>query len=62
MLATKQKERYSDIITWMRTKLSFEILKSTILCVRGSRTPWKSRSELDLSEDFRLDAVEANIT
>lgn len=38
-LSIKQNEDYPTVITWLRTKLSFEILKSTILCVRGSRVP-----------------------
>ena len=41
-LAAKQNESYITIISWIRTKLSHEILRSTILCVRGSRTPFKS--------------------
>ena len=57
-LASKQHEQYSDVITWIRANLSFEILKSTILCIRGSRTPYKSMREF---EDFKLSIMEANI-
>ena len=60
-LASKQHEQYSDVITWIRTKLSFEILKSTILCIRGSRTPYKSMREFEVGEDFKLSIMEANI-
>ena len=36
-IATKEGEDYHQTITWMRTRLSFEILRSAIACVRGSR-------------------------
>ena len=58
-LSKKQNETYSTVITWLRTKLSFEILRSTILCVRGSRTPWKSRNETDVGVDILLNSFEA---
>ena len=35
-LAEKENDSYSSVITMLRTKLSFEILKSTLLCVRGT--------------------------
>ena len=39
-IAAKQQEDYTKVITWIRTRLSFEILRSAVLCVRGSRRPW----------------------
>ena len=53
-LASKQHEQYSDVITWIRTKPYFEVLKSTILYIRGSRTPYKSMREFEVGEDFKL--------
>ena len=32
-LAAKQNETYNTVITWIRTKLSYEILRSAVLCV-----------------------------
>lgn len=61
LLAEKQGEDYNTVICWIRTKLSFEILRSALLCVRGSRSPWKQ----DLNEiliDFKLNSVEAQIS
>ena len=47
-LATKITEKsdstYAETMTWLRTKLSFAILKSVILCVRGTRIPFYKRS------------------
>ena len=60
-LSEKQNEKYSDTLTWIRTKLSFEILHSTLLCVRGSRRPWDSNTELDVGTDYQLQAIEAGI-
>ena len=37
-LAVKTGERYERIISTIRCKLSFLILKSALLCVRGSRS------------------------
>ena len=34
-IAAKQQEDYAKVITWIRTRLSFEILRSAVLCVRG---------------------------
>ena len=60
LLTEKEGEEYNIVISWIRTKLSFEILRSALLCVRGSRSPWKQ----DLNElivDFKLNTVEAQI-
>ena len=39
-LSEKNEEPYHITITWIRTLLSFEILRSVHTCVRGSRTPF----------------------
>ena len=38
-LSEKNEEPYHITITWIRTLLSFEIIRSVHTCVRGSRTP-----------------------
>ena len=38
-LSEKNEEPYHITITWIRTLLSFEILRSLHTCARGSRTP-----------------------
>ena len=60
-LAKKQNESYSTIISWLRTKLSFCVLRSVILCVRGSRTPWLVKNDFEVGEDFRLNNAEAGL-
>ena len=37
-IAAKSEQRYSSVITLIRTKLSFLILRACLMCVRGSRS------------------------
>ena len=60
-LADAQNEQYSIIISWIRTRLSFEILRSVNLCLRGSRVPFKKRSEDEMINDFRLNVSAADM-
>ena len=30
------------VMGWVRARLSFAIVQATLLCVRGSRTKWRS--------------------
>ena len=41
-LAAKWDRGYSQVIGWLRARMSFAILQSSILCVRGARTRWRS--------------------
>ena len=41
-LADKREKRYSDVMRWIRTRLSFAILRANILCLKGSHTQWRS--------------------
>ena len=38
MLAKKRDQPFSCVINWVRTKLSYALTRSTVLCIRGSRT------------------------
>ena len=50
-LNQKRNERYEDAVRFLRVKFSFLALKSTLLCVRGSRAVFRG-SEMDT--DFSL--------
>ena len=50
-IASKDDESYAHTVTWIRTRLSFDILKAAIQCVRGSRTPFRRPQELN---DFEM--------
>ena len=34
-------DTYGTVITWLRTRLSMEITRASLLCLRGSRTPFR---------------------
>ena len=38
MIAEKKKLKLPTVTAWLRTKLCFSLLKSCLLCIRGSRT------------------------
>ena len=46
-LAAKWERPYSVVMGWVRARLSFAILRATLLCVRGSRTKWRSLGIVD---------------
>ena len=52
-LAQKQNEKYEVVVTWIRTKLCFEIVKFTLLFMRGSRAPFRNMIENNM-ENFSL--------
>ena len=58
-VSAKQNENYSAVVNWLRTKLSYEVLKSALLCIRGSRRPWCST--YDQGNDFALRSFEAGL-
>ena len=37
LIASEEGESYSSAISWIRAKVSFAIVRSAILCLRGSR-------------------------
>ena len=60
LLAEKSDERYSDTVTWMRTRTSMEILQSAITCIRGSRVPFRKGADIT-GDGFGLMAREADM-
>ena len=38
LIANKKGESYSSAISWIRAKVSFAIVRSSILCLRGSKS------------------------
>ena len=62
-LSQKDGEPYHFVITWLRTLLSFEILRSVQMNVRGSRTPFRKTGDFrdDCPVNFIV-AVSINFT
>lgn len=56
-LSEKNEEPYHTTISWIRTLLSFEILRSVHTCVRGSRTPFHKIPQGDFIDDCRSYAI-----
>jgi len=52
-IAQKDVEPYRIVIAWLRTQISFELLRSALACVRGSWTPFRSKIE-QIFEIYRL--------
>ena len=47
LLAAKWGRPYGVVSEWVRACLSFAILRAALLCVRGSRTKWRSLGTID---------------
>ena len=58
-IAQKDTEPYHIVITWLRTKISFELLRSVHARVRGSRTPFCNKIEQSL--DWKINLASADI-
>ena len=60
LLSTKKQESYAATISWVRAKVSFAILRSALLYLRGSRTP--RRRNLDVKDrDLEIEKGQAGL-
>ena len=48
-IAMKKDLDYGKVTNWLRTKISFVLLRSAILCIRGSRN-WKKSARIDIGD------------
>ena len=53
-LSMKWNQNYNNTLCWVRTRLTFAILRATILCLRGSRTKWRS---INITDGSSLDLI-----
>ena len=51
-IAKRDDESYAHTMTWIRTRLSFDIMRSSLACMRGSRTPF--RRDVEPINDFEM--------
>ena len=59
MLSQKKNEAYSDMVSYVRRRFSFDIVRSCVISFRGERGHCKSDGLADLSEiDFALTQME----
>ena len=59
-IASKTGEQYAKILTFTRCKLSFIVLRSALLCLRGSRTI-ASRNLVAIDDNFVLNHDSAKL-
>ena len=57
-LSRNKGESYARAISWLRTHISFDILRSVLTCVRGSRTPF--HKSVDFLDDFSVNTRNAH--
>ena len=59
LIAIKKGEQYAKTISWIRTRTSFALLRSALVCLRGSRT---RRVPCDIKNvDIDVEVVEGAI-
>ena len=58
-IASKRKQPYHIVMGWMRCHLSFSLLRSAILCIRGARS--KSGYAARGPESIQLAVSEGNV-
>ena len=51
-IATKTSDKYEKVLTWIRCRLSFMVVKAAPLCLKGSRTV--NKEAIDIVVDFTL--------
>ena len=61
MIAEKSGSPYSTTLAWLRTRLSFSLLRSAIQCIRGTRSSRGSPGCGELPPCFELASVEARL-
>ena len=59
-VSAKRQESYATTISWVRAKVSFAILRSALLCLRGSRT--RRRRNIDVKHrDLEMEKGQAGL-
>ena len=56
-IANRKGESYSIAISWIRAKVSFAVVRSAILCLRGSRSRGRQLGFVD--SDLQIDNIRA---
>ena len=42
VLPWKRGKGYGQVMDWIRSSLTFSVIRATGLCLQGSRVPWRS--------------------
>ena len=57
LVAAMKGENYATTVSWIRSKVSFAILRSALLCLRGSKTVRSAISKISQAENLKNDAT-----
>ena len=57
-LSLKKGDRYDEVMRYLRVKISYLALKSTLMCIRGSRSTFKMHES---GCDFELNLIELGL-
>ena len=61
LISDKRKETYSVVSSWIKTKLSFALLRSALLCIRGTRHPFHKPIVTDTTDiEFETHCININ--
>ena len=60
LLATKKGGSYATTMSWIRARVSFALLRSALVCLRGTRAKRRIHLELPVI-DFDIEKGHANI-
>ena len=61
LITDKRKETYSVVSSWIKTKLSFALLRSALLCIRGTRHPFHKPIVTDTTDiEFETHCININ--
>ena len=55
IIKAKKGEDYATTVSWIRSKVSFAILRSALICLRGSRTVKRNRNTDIYAMDFQVE-------
>ena len=62
LIAEKKKQRYSVISSWVKRKISFSLMNSVGLCLRGSRSlADRNDIEMSITNDAMMSEMSSNI-
>lgn len=50
LISAKRNEEYSDVVNWIRTKVRFALLKSTLIAIRGERGKKRKGSDTPIAD------------
>ena len=59
LISIKREESYSSVVTFIRRKLNFSILRSTLIAIRGYRG-YKSRNTISNNSEVAINVAEWN--